>query len=78
MFKYISPSYEYFNIYKNNFLTSSVFDENTTKSWEDEMKYVKQTRESSSLKKSILIENGQTATLLLVDHSSVKLDPQFR
>ena len=38
MFKYISPSYEYFNIYKNNFLTSSVFDENITKFWEEEMK----------------------------------------
>ena len=64
MFKYISPSYEYFNIYKNNFLTSSVFDENTTKSWEDEMKYVKQTRESSSLKKSILIEKWSNCNIV--------------
>ena len=64
MFKYISSSYEYFNIYKNNFLNSSVFDENTTKFWEDEMKYVKQTRESSSLKKSILIEKWSNCNIV--------------
>ena len=66
MFKNISHNCKYFNICEKYllFITLSGFHENATKFWEDEIKYAKQNRKSSNLKKSVLTEKWSNSNIV--------------